>query len=167
MRILDENGRLFGKINVVDLAIITLLLIMIPGFFQIYKILGKRPIAIKGTWIKIEAVTFAVPEFTDFFKPGDISYAENGNPQARLLRIVKKGSNYGSNIKKSMLSRGGNVKYEYWIPVFLEFDLLCTKSEKDKTWYYRRAPLLVSMKYTFDFVTERYSMRCYVLKIKD
>ncbi len=167
MKILDTEGRLFGKINIVDISIILLFLVVIPVFFHIHTILGKRPTMVPYKWIKVEAVTFTIPEIAEFFKEGDISYDANGNPEAKLLKIDKKGDAYGNRLKSAIIDKGDNEKYAYTIPVFLEFELSCTFSTSRKNWYYQRTPLIIGLRNNFCFNTDKYTIDCYALKIGD
>ena len=108
MKIIDEKGRLFGKINIVDFVIIVLICVIIPAFFHIYKILGKTPTRIPYSWIKVEAVTFTMPEIAELIEPGDISLDGFGNPDGKLLAILKKDEKYGERVKSATsVLRGG------------------------------------------------------------
>ena len=162
MKIIDEKGRLFGRINIVDFSIILLLLIVIPTFFYIYEVLGKRPTRVPYTWVKVEAVTFTIPEIAELFKPGDVSRDEFGDPDGKLLKILKKDYAYSKMVKDATVNKHG-----YRIPVFLELELWCTRSIKGKRWYYRRFPLGLSLEKGFDFGTGKYDIECFAIKIKD
>ena len=43
MRIIDEKGRLFGKINVIDFLVILFLISLTPMFYYGYKIFNAPP----------------------------------------------------------------------------------------------------------------------------
>lgn len=167
MKILDERGRLFGRINIVDLLIVVLILIIIPAFLQVYNILSKRPTRVPVKWIKIEAVAFILPSYLELIKEGDISYDENRNAQGRVVKIVKKDIGYSERLKSYMLDIQNDAIYPYKIPIFLELELACTKSGKAEPWYYRKFLLVVSMSSTFDFITDMYAITCYTLKTEE
>lgn len=167
MKIIDEKGRLFGKINIVDFLIIILICVIIPVFFHIYKILGKTPTRIPYSWIKVEAVTFTIPEIAELIEPGDMSIDRFGNPDGRMLKILKKDSKYGEKIKSATIEKTSEAEYEARIPIFLELELSCTKSAESEPWYFRRKPLLISLDNKFEFTTDKYRLICYALKIKD
>ncbi|UCD55448.1 MAG: DUF4330 family protein [Candidatus Omnitrophota bacterium] len=163
MKIIDEKGRLLGKINIVDFSIILLFLIIIPAFFYIYDVLGKKPTRVPHTWVKVEVVTFIIPEIAELFKPGDLSYDAFGDPDGRLLKILKKDHTYSNKIKAAMPNR-----YRHRMPVFLEMELWCDRSVKANRWYYRRKPLTVNLEGVgFDFEAGKYDVRCFAIKIKD
>jgi hypothetical protein len=46
MRVIDEKGKIFGKINVIDFLVILFLLCLLPGFYFGYKILIKKSAAV-------------------------------------------------------------------------------------------------------------------------
>lgn len=167
MKILDEKGRIFGKINIVDFLIITLILIIIPTFFCIYKILGTTPMRIPFQWVKVEALTFTIPEIAELFQPGDVAKDTFGNPDGRLLRVLKRDPAYIDRFKKAIIGEHNPRGYEHRIPVLLEVELLCTKSSKFERWYYRRNQIVVSVDNAFIFSGEKYTIHCYALKIED
>ena len=154
MKILDGEGRLFGKMNIVDLGIILLLLIVIPAFFHTYTILGKRPTVVPHEWIGVEAVTFTTPEIAALLEEGDTSFNEVGEPDGKLLRIIGEAPAYSN--------KGKNT-----VPIKLEFELLSEYSAEREHWYYRRSRLLVDRDNTFVFTCRKYRITCYAVKIKD
>ena len=162
MKLIDEKGRLFGKINIVDFSIILLFLIIIPTFFYIYEVLGERPTRVPHTWIKVEVVTFTIPEIAELFRPGDVLYDEFGNVDGKLLKILKKDQAYANRLKDVIDNR-----YRHRIPVFLELELSCTQSMKNEAWYYKRTPLELGLEGSFVFGTGKYSIRCFTIKIRD
>jgi hypothetical protein len=46
MKIIDGAGRLFGKINIIDFLVLTLVFCLLPMFYFGYKIYTKKPIAV-------------------------------------------------------------------------------------------------------------------------
>src|SRR3989344_1482685 len=164
MVLLDEKGRLFRKINIVDFSIILLFLIVIPALFYVYEVLGKRPTTVPMTWIKVEVVTFTLPEIAELFKPGDISYDELWKPNGKILQILKKDIKYGERFKKAKIDKNA-TSYEYKIPVFLELELLCSRAARDEHWFYRRAQLNLGLDANFHFETNKYSIYCHIIRI--
>ena len=43
--IIDDKGRVFGKINIIDLLVVIFILSLTPMFWYGYKIFNKKPIA--------------------------------------------------------------------------------------------------------------------------
>ena len=56
MKIIDEKGRLFGKINVIDFLVIIFLLSLTPMFYFGYKIFNKNPSVSPTPPVIVEAV---------------------------------------------------------------------------------------------------------------
>ena len=164
-RFIDEKGRLFGKINIVDFFIIMLLLVIIPGFFYIYNVLAKRPTWVPSKWVRVEAVTFTIPEIAGLIKPGQVYY-NYGTPRAKILKVLKRDEKYSEKIK-SVIDRDKLPEYEQRIPVFLEFELLCTHSDEYEPYYFVRAPVRASLEAKHPFDTGTYEIQFYVLKIED
>ena len=167
MRLLDKKGRLFGKINVIDFLICVLIIVIVPGFFQIYKILGKTPGRVPFKWTKVEAITFTLPEIATLFKPGDVAYDEYGNVDAKLVKVISVDDERMRRYMNSERIDKKNLPYAYSIPVLIELELLCTRGpSKTERWFYRRNPLAASLdpRYTFMFSTNDYSIHCFVIK---
>ena len=160
--IIDEKGRLFGKINVVDFLIITIFLIMTPVFFNVYRIMNRMPERVPSEWITVEAVTFTLPEIAELFAPGDTATDIFGTVDSRLIRVVKKTHDEGERFKKAMT----NKRNQFRIPVFLEFELLCTEGDIGGLWYFRRCALSLGLNRTFLFNNVRYRIDCYPIKIE-
>ncbi|MBN1353478.1 MAG: DUF4330 domain-containing protein [Candidatus Omnitrophica bacterium] len=165
MRLIDKEGRLFGKLNVVDFFIIALLIVVIPGFLGMYKILGKRPTWVPSQWVRVKAVTFTIPEIADLLKPGDISYDRFGNTQARLLSVSERDSDYANDLKSAVKSTS-MTEYEHRMGLILELELLCTKSAENEPFYYMRVPIFASLDEPHEFSSKKYSVKFYVLDIK-
>ena len=169
MKIIDEKGRLFGKINIVDFLIIVLILIVIPAFLHIYKIMGERPVLVPYKWIKAEAVTFTIPEIAKLIKEGDASYDYYGTMDARLIRIIKKDKGYGDKLKSTLIKKSDGIPPKHTIPVFLEVQLLCTQTSENMPYYFRQNAIFAGLEKSrgFIFYTDKYSTFCYILKIED
>ncbi|MEW6448456.1 MAG: DUF4330 domain-containing protein [Bacillota bacterium] len=69
MRLLDEKGRIFGLINIIDAAIILVVLLIIAG--ATYKLLLPKAAATPTLVEFIVRVTGVPPETAQIVKPGD------------------------------------------------------------------------------------------------
>ena len=47
MRIIDDKGRIFGKVNIIDFFVLLFLICLLPGGFFAYKIMTKEPVPIQ------------------------------------------------------------------------------------------------------------------------
>ena len=169
MVLIDNKGRLFGKINIVDFLIIALFVIIIPVFFHTYRVMQKTPIRVPWRWVKVEIVTFTIPEIAEMIKSGDLTYDEYGNQDGEVVKVFSKPAMYNNTLKNAIIqkTKTKTIAIKDLIPVYLEVELKCTYDTESKKYYFRRAPLFVSLQHAFTFTAGGYSTTCYVIKIKD
>ena len=48
MKIIDEKGRLFGKVNIIDFLVLLFIFFLVPMFYFGYKLFSKKNIATPG-----------------------------------------------------------------------------------------------------------------------
>lgn len=106
MRIIDDKGRLFGKINVIDFLAILFLLCIIPVAYLGYKVF-KRPLPepekITSIFTSVDVYTIfkdLTPEVAGLISIGDKEMNSAGNLVGEILDILKVESNF-MNIKLS------------------------------------------------------------------
>jgi len=94
MRLVDDKGRLFGKINVIDLFVIVVILSFASVLYFGYKITAKAPhreakIA-ENVPVEVQ-VTFidVIPELASIMKVGDDDADSSGKTSYRLLKIFE------------------------------------------------------------------------------
>ena len=102
MKIIDERGRLFGKINVIDFLIVLFLFCLMPMFYFGYKILTKKPEVVKERFIEIERNCQLVE-----VKPEILA----------LISVGDKELDWDGEIIGEIISLGESEPYEY------EFDI--------------------------------------------
>ena len=89
MSIIDKNGRLFGKINIIDLFVILIVLFVIPMFIFGYKAMTVRAEKQK-TWVDVSMkVSRVVPELVEVIKPEDFEIGDSGRKIGVLVKIDK------------------------------------------------------------------------------
>lgn len=164
LRAVDEKGRLFGVLNIIDGAIIGTVILIAVMLVRLYPIMGKTPIPVSARWIRVEVVTFTLPYVVDLIKVGDASYDEWDNPDARIVRVNPKTDLEYNRWYQYLTDK--DKQNPYVVPVLIEIELLCTKNGDGERWYYRRQPILVSMYYGFDFQSDKYQFDCHVIRIK-
>ena len=171
MAVIDEKGNLFGKINVVDFAILVLIIVIIPAFLYAYHILGKTPRKVEEKWIRVEAVVMTVRQIADLLRPGDVSVDQYDNPDGRLVKVIGRDSPIAQAVKDMVVTKRAPENAFSQIPVLLEpisveFQLLCSRGSKSEPWYYRRDPLLINVgDRSLIFTTKRYLVGFYITKI--
>ena len=101
MKIMDEKGRLFGKINVIDFLVILFLLSLTPMFYFGYKIHNKQTAALKAQEQaqpqkpKEEFITMTInckfiklkPEVAQMVSVGDKELDSDGNLIGQIVSL--------------------------------------------------------------------------------
>lgn len=95
MKIIDDKGRLFGAINIIDLSILLFLLCFIPMFIAGYEIMTPKPAAppaekkiiYADTRIDVRVANID-PHVIDLMKAGDSENDSTGQSVAKLLSFV-------------------------------------------------------------------------------
>lgn len=122
MKIIDEKGRLFGKINIIDFLVILFLLCILPGFYFGYQILTERPR--QNTELYKDGLAKGVIKY-DFWK----AFAENPIERYRLFQPQV----WTESISQEELFRLVNVGYrQFYIRLsYILKSLIKTKSVKE------------------------------------
>ncbi|MBL7129850.1 MAG: DUF4330 family protein [Candidatus Omnitrophica bacterium] len=98
MRFIDEKGRLFGKINVIDFLVILSLFCILPAFYFGYKILNRPTVTEeRGVFTSIDAYAILKDlslEGAKLISVGDKELDDNGNVIGEILDIDKIESNF-------------------------------------------------------------------------
>ncbi len=94
MKFIDDNGRLFGKVNIIDFMVILFLLCLIPMFYFGYKISNRKPIAIeqKKDFVEIEINCNLIkvsPEISSLIRVGDKGLGMEGEQTGEITSIEK------------------------------------------------------------------------------
>lgn len=90
MKVIDEKGRLFGKINVIDFFVILFLLCLVPIFYFGYRVFTKKPVEPKKDFIGIEIgcnLVKIAPEILALITAGDKGVDKNGNETGEIAWI--------------------------------------------------------------------------------
>lgn len=93
MKIIDEKGRLFGKVNIIDFLAILFFLGLLPMFYFGYKIFSKRPpqsVEITGPKFEIETYFKFIklnPEIFQLISIGDKEYDSQGEIVGEIVEL--------------------------------------------------------------------------------
>lgn len=94
MKMIDEKGKLFGKINVIDFLVILFLLCIFPAFYYGYKIMNRK-VEVETTteeFIEIETDCLFIklkPEVLKLISVGDKELDEEGEVIGEIVRLGK------------------------------------------------------------------------------
>lgn len=165
MKILDEKGRLFGKINLIDFLVIILLVLSVPMLYFGYTILIKKPtpeVKHVGEFVEIELdcrFEKVKPEALKHISVGDRELNEFGQVVGKIMSLGQTESyNYS-------LSLGGAQKVIHEDPTLKQIEArLRLKAEvaPDNQIYYNDM-LITSGKY-FRFKTDKYNIAATPIK---
>ena len=145
MRIINEKGKLFGLINIIDLGVILLLVGMVPMIYFGYKVI------LAGYTSKLEEVTVKI-RFEDIemhlvntMKEGDVQRESSGREIGKLVSIDNINPSDGIMIlNKSVVVKVDPSKRK---DVFITVDLLCEKEAESL--YYNDNPLKIGADIVF------------------
>ena len=167
MKLIDEKGRLFGKINVIDFLVVLFLLCLMPMFYFGYKIMTKKPmveapqkrefveIIIDCRFIKLK------PEVLDAILVGDKELDENGQV---IGQIVSLGESKPYMLEFS-IGKGQKMVIEDVILKQIEAKVkLKVEVKKDKLYYKDKVIKIAS---PLDFKTNKYSLSVVVALHKE
>ncbi|MFH1492241.1 MAG: DUF4330 family protein [Candidatus Omnitrophota bacterium] len=89
MKILDEKGKLFGKINVIDFSVIFLLIFLLPISYFAYKVYTKE-YKMWGESVEADFHCLFVmlePEVAKSLSVGDAEFDKDGKPIAQIISL--------------------------------------------------------------------------------
>lgn len=159
MKIIDEKGRLFGKINVIDFSVILFLLFLLPMFYFGYKMFLKKitpvPVVENRKFIEIEIYCKFIELKPEILK---------------LIAVGDKEMDEKDRIISGVLWLGDSKPYQYkfnlgtdviWIkddPILKELPVrLKLKAEiKDKELFYNDQRITIGL--PFKFTTHKYTL---------
>lgn len=92
MRFIDEKGRLFGKVNIIDFLVIVFLSSLIPVFYFGYRIFTKKPAVVTEKKEVIETEIYCKfikiqPDIMKLISVGDKEFDENGSAIAEIILL--------------------------------------------------------------------------------
>lgn len=101
-KIIDEKGRLFGKINIVDLAVIVIIIAVIAVVVirlnsQRMNARSENPLSDQETVYVTLTSSLVVPEIAESIKPGDKLVANNHFTTGEVVSVESVPASYVSN----------------------------------------------------------------------
>lgn len=161
MKIIDERGMIFGKINIIDFLVVLFLLLLTPMFYFGQRITEDKKIIFEKARkiIRVKVVfTNVMPELAAEVKEGDVSRDSEGKAIGNLVKII--------NNKPSEQLSLDDLKYD---PVNKNFyfdansvnrdltvllDLECI--EERTSWYFRDYSITIGSPIVY--TSDRYSL---------
>ncbi len=141
-KIIDQKGKVFGLINVIDLSVILILLSFAPLIFIGYKIIGqtkekemrdKKSVTIKIKLAEVE------PEFISIVSKGDVERDSLGNKIGELIAISSiKPSKVWVIVDNKMLA---TIDHPVKKDIIVDVRVSCTKNKG--VLYYKSDPVKI------------------------
>ncbi len=159
MKIIDDKGRLFGKINVIDFLVILFLLCFIPMFYFGYKIAVKKPTVVVEKKETIEKEIYCKfvklePEILKSIAVGDREFDRDGLAVGEIIWLGEaRPFQYKFDIG------GGKIEFkEATILKDLPVRLKLKVSIKGNSLYYGDNDKQVMINSPFEFKTDKYKV---------
>lgn len=158
MKIIDEKGRLFGKINIIDLLVILLLLLFIPIFYFGYKLYNKTiptQAAFVDEDIEIEKEFEFVKVKPDLLKSLNVGDKEIDKDGITIGEIVWLGESRPYQYRFDLGSGETFLKEEAQLKAFYAKLKLKTR-KKNNGLFYKDKQVMIN--YPIEFKTEKYKV---------
>ena len=98
-KIIDDRGRLFGKISVIDVIVIVIVVVLAVAVYVKYDVLDKTNSAVKTTPITYTAVVSQVRQpSAALFRDGDEIYTNTGIDMGQITNITTAPSQVSTSI---------------------------------------------------------------------
>jgi len=168
MKIIDEKGRLFGKINIIDIIVVVFLLSLVPMVYYGYRIVTAEKIIPDQEHATVEVrFLVIVSEIAHAMEPGDVEKSNLCNEKGEIEKIISI-KPVNPLILESLMSDPENSKSisNLRVPltdVTVKLNLLCTR--RSETLYYDNRPLKVGM--PFIFSTDLYDASGVIVGIEE
>lgn len=90
MKIIDERGRVFGKINIIDFTVILFLVLIMPMFYYGQRFFRKPVATVRNNiWLEVTVkFTGISPEATALLRDGDVELCGSDKPIGILKKII-------------------------------------------------------------------------------
>ncbi len=165
MKIIDEKGILFGKINVIDFLVVIFFLALIPMFYFGYKIFNSKPSSPVAQNIEVQEKEFIGTELNFIFKKIPLQ-------ALNLISIGDKEIGKDKEIMGEILSLGEIKPYSYEITIGSAKKVIIDSALKDLPVILRiRAEIRQNNLYykdkqiadnsSIDFVTDKYKLEAF------
>ena len=146
MNILDKNGKLFGKINIIDFSVIMILLLAVPLFIFAYQAMNSKKNE-PTKWVTVELKIQRVdPELIEALKEGDVEKNELGK-KIGIFGKLSKVTSTSTAVLVGDTMVNDSLKKDITVTV----RLLC--KDYDNNLYYKNFPVKIGSIITFSTIT--------------
>jgi len=111
-KIIDEHGRVFGKVSIIDFLVILIVLVLGAALYVKYNVLEVTSVAGKTDTITYAVTIYGTREYTvNGIQTGDVIYDKNGSGGNSVGTIT--GKTVTDAKKNQALSDGSTVNGDY------------------------------------------------------
>jgi len=162
MKMVDEKGRIFGKVNIIDFIFVILLLSVIPVFYYGNRLAAMKKPAERNYEKVIAEIKFLkiMPELALVLREGDVDKGPGGNAAGVLKRIISsKNSRFAAlgNNDQVVIMEDPTTR-----DIQASFELNCTN--ENGALDFEGYPVKIGSSVVF--TTDLYSMQGIVVKIE-
>lgn len=163
MKIIDEKGRLFGKINVIDFLVLLLLLSFIPMFYFGYKLFKKPTVALEAAqkFIEIDLNCKFIKVEPGILKQITVGDKEIDEKSITLGEIIWLGEatpyKYEFDIGGEVITKEDPILKDIPARIRLRVEM------RDNNLYYKDR--LIAIKSPIDFKTKEYALQAIILPL--
>lgn len=162
MKMIDEKGRIFGKLNIIDFIFVVLLLSIIPVFYYGNRLTAtKKPVEKKYEKVTAEIKFLKImPELASVVREGDVDKDPGGNAAGVLKKIISsKNSRFAAmgNNEQVVIMEDPTTR-----DIQASFELNCVNNNGELD--FEGYPVKIGSNIVF--TTDLYSMQGIVVKIE-
>jgi hypothetical protein len=161
MKIIDQKGKVFGRINIIDLSVIIVLVSFLPLLYLGYRVVALHSQREGARWVPAQIKLLNIdPEFSKVIEIGDVEKNFAGNDIGKLTAI--------SSIKPSKVwvivdnKTLGTIDDPIKKDMLVDADLLCEK--KGGVLYYKSTVVKIGNVITFS--TDLYNLSGSIVGLK-
>lgn len=161
MKIIDKDGKLFGKINIIDFSVILFLLFFIPAFYFGYKVMRSESATQNKEWATV-GVKFldTIPELIGVIAKDDQAKDLFGNTVGKIIEVsTPKPSDTMVIVDNKTVAM---LPHPFRKDITITLNILCTK--KAKVLYYNESPVRIGGQLAFS--TDLYTAQGTIISLK-
>lgn len=160
MKIIDQKGRLFGLINIIDLLVVLLLLSFIPLLYRVYETFKLEKNMVQELVFARVEFSDMTPEFVKVVSKGDTEKDASGNLVGKLVNISSaEPSKVWVVVDNKIL---GAISHPTKKDLIIDAMLLCAK--RDGVLFYKNSQVKIGN--TISFTTDLYNFTGKIVGLK-
>ncbi len=163
-RIIDEKGRIFGKINIIDFIVLLFLVLFLPFFYFSFKAATNSPSEADRKFVDIEVecqLSGLAPEIAKIILAQDKEVGDDGSVIGEIIELGK----IEPSIQEVVTFSGRGIIYEDPKREQIMSKLKLRAEVKDNKLYYKDRPIDSNL--PLEFKTDKYTISAIPKTAKD